>query len=131
MADAASRGPANLDGEELIAGVSYTLFAHMVGSCAAPSGGAAASSYISVFDESGWRLTGDDPFWSQLGDGAAPQNLVHHLKEFVRKVYDAMKLDPEVLIMAFIYIEVRNAPLPCVTSVTALCNTCHCPCAHV
>jgi hypothetical protein len=100
----AVRGPANIDCEELIAGMSYALYAHMVGSRAAAK---AAISCIPVFDESGLWLTGDDPFWSRLGNGAAPRNLVHHLKEFIRKVCHAMDLrdDPEVLIMAFIYIE--------------------------
>jgi hypothetical protein len=104
MADAL-RGPANIDCDELIAGMAYALHAHIhIGSHAAAN---AATSCIPVFDESAWRLTGDDPFWSRLGNGAAPRNLVHYLKEFIRKVSAAMDMrdDPEVLVMAFVYIE--------------------------
>jgi hypothetical protein len=75
MADAL-RGPANIDCEELIAGMSYALCAHAVGyahrngSRTAPN---AASGYISgVFDETGLRLTGDDPSRAASGTTRRP-----------------------------------------------------------
>jgi len=86
-------GPANLNGEELIDGISYALYAHMVGSRAAPQG--ATMNHISAFDETDRRLTGDD----------YPKVSVHHLKDFIRKVYKAMTLEPEVLILAFVLVE--------------------------
>mmetsp|Transcript_36541 Transcript_36541/g.85764 ORF Transcript_36541/g.85764 Transcript_36541/m.85764 type:complete len:263 (+) Transcript_36541:170-958(+) len=86
-------GPANLNGEELIDGISYALYAHMVGSRAAPQG--ATMNHISAFDETDRRLTGDD----------YPKVSVHHLKDFIRKVYKAMTLEPEVLILAFVFVE--------------------------
>ncbi|KAJ1627714.1 hypothetical protein T492DRAFT_1023029 [Pavlovales sp. CCMP2436] len=100
----AARGPANLDGEELIDGVTFTLYAHMVGSRTTAKG-FTASNFISAFDETGWRLTEDDAFWSHPEYSGPPEVLVHHLKKFIRKVYRAMSLEPEVLILAFVLVE--------------------------
>ncbi|KAJ1627681.1 hypothetical protein T492DRAFT_1022779 [Pavlovales sp. CCMP2436] len=99
----AARGPANLDGEVLIDGVTLALYTHMVGSRTTAQG-FTVSNYISAFDETDWRLTEDDAFWSQP-ECKAPRILVHHLKRFIRMVCRKMRLEPEVLILAFVLVE--------------------------
>ncbi|KAJ1631652.1 hypothetical protein T492DRAFT_839005 [Pavlovales sp. CCMP2436] len=74
--------------------------------CHVVSSPALAPKFRVLFHESAWLLTGDDQFWSQLSDGARPcRILVRKMRDWIETVYRAMQLEPECLILAFVFIE--------------------------